>query len=122
MIVVTHTDLPANDFSNLFEVIDTSAESYARDDGNVFPSAVGRSFFRPVLPQSHVDLGWSSYAAMWLSRTPAPNPGHVFARSAVLAEMVAEGAITGAECAGSAIYESTAELNEKTLRLSQTTR
>jgi hypothetical protein len=81
-IVVTHTDLPANDFSNLFEVVDNSAESYAQDDRNVFPSAVGRSFFCALLPPAHVDLGWSSYAAQWLSRTPALNPGHIFSRSA----------------------------------------
>src|SRR5579871_674544 len=81
-IVVTHTDLPANDFSSLFELVETSPESYARDDDNVFPVAVGRSFFRRVLPSAHVDLGWSSYAAMWLSRIPCPNPGHVFARAA----------------------------------------
>src|ERR1700734_3966979 len=59
-IVVVHTDLPANDFSSLFESIDNSTESYAQNDANVFPCAVGRSFFRPLLPRFHVDLGWSS--------------------------------------------------------------
>jgi hypothetical protein len=81
-IIVAHTDLPGNDFSTLFEVVDSSAESYARDDKKVFPSAIGRSFFLPVLPPGHVDLGWSSYAAQWLSQNPAPLPGHIFARAA----------------------------------------
>jgi hypothetical protein len=80
-IIVAHTDLPGNDFSTLFEVVDSSAESYARDDKNVFPSAIGRSFFLPLLPPGHVDLGWSSYAAQWLSRNPATLPGHIFARA-----------------------------------------
>ena len=77
-IVVTHTDLPANDFSTLFEVVDKATTSYASDDANVFPNAVGRSFYRSVLPPSSVDLGWSSYAAQWLSRAPASIPNHFY--------------------------------------------
>jgi SAM dependent carboxyl methyltransferase len=81
-ITAIHIDLPANDFSSLFEVVDGSTDSYLRADNNVFPSAVGRSFFRAVLPPSHVDLGWSSYAAQWLSRVPASIAGQIFAQSA----------------------------------------
>jgi hypothetical protein len=29
-----------------------------------------------VLPDSSVDVGWSSYAAMWISRVPMAIPGH----------------------------------------------
>jgi hypothetical protein len=69
-------DVAENDFSTLFDVVDSTPESYLSDDPSVFPSAVGRSFYRAVLPPDHVDLGWSSYAAVWLSRAPIQLPGH----------------------------------------------
>ena len=75
-VIVVHSDLPANDFSTLFNVIEAEG-GYAGDDDAVFPSAVGRSFYRSVLPESYVDLGWSSYAAQWLSRTPSLVAGHI---------------------------------------------
>jgi len=77
-IVVFHVDQPANDFNTLFEVLDTDPDSYALNEPNVFPCAIGRSFYGNVLPPDHVHLGWSSYAAVWLSRIPMPIPGHFF--------------------------------------------
>jgi hypothetical protein len=77
-IVVAHVDQPANDFATLFDVVDTATGSYASDDGNVFPCVVGRSFYRSVLPPDYVHLGWSSYAAQWLSREPTRIPGHIY--------------------------------------------
>jgi hypothetical protein len=50
-------------------------DRYILDDPNVFPSAIGRSFYESVLPPSSVHLGWSSYAAVWLSRVPTLIPG-----------------------------------------------
>jgi len=76
---VYHTDLPVNDFSSLFQVLYGHSDSYLRDEPNVFPSAVGRSFYQQILPPNQVDLAWSSYAAIWLSRIPCPIPGHFFA-------------------------------------------
>jgi SAM dependent carboxyl methyltransferase len=63
-ICVVHIDVPENDFSTLFEVLDSASDSYLLQEQDVFPSAVGRSFYRPVLPPDHVHLGWSSYAAV----------------------------------------------------------
>jgi hypothetical protein len=77
-IVVCHTDLPGNDYSTLFEFMANDPGSYARDDPMVFPYAIGRSFYQNVFPPAHVDLGWSSYAAVWLSRIPRLIPDHVF--------------------------------------------
>jgi hypothetical protein len=76
-ICVTHTDLPGNDFNSLFRTLRTDPDSYLRDQPNVFSSAVGRSFYESVLPPAQVSLGWSSYAAHWLSRIPAYIPGHL---------------------------------------------
>jgi hypothetical protein len=78
-IFVFHVDLPGNDFNTLFEVLDSHTDRYASNDANVFPCAIGRSFYEQVLPSNYVDLGWSSYAAVWLSRVPALIPGHFIA-------------------------------------------
>lgn len=61
----------------------------------MFPSAIGRSFYENVLPPDHVHLGWSSYAAVWLSRVQMPIPGHFFiprATGAVRTEFDRQGA------------------------------
>ena len=78
-IFVYHTDLPANDFSSLFQVLQSHPDSYLSVDQKVFPSAVGRSFYQQIFPPDHVDLAWSSYAAIWLSRIPCQIPDHFFA-------------------------------------------
>lgn len=44
-IRVTHTDLPDNDFSTLFHTLNEDADSYLRNQPNVFADAIGRSFF-----------------------------------------------------------------------------
>jgi hypothetical protein len=75
-IVVYHVDLPANDFNALFETLQDDPERY--NQPNVFPCAIGRSFYENVLPPGGVHIGWSSYAAMWVSRIPTRIPGHFF--------------------------------------------
>jgi len=75
-LMVVHVDQPANDFNTLFDVLHSNPERYSMGDPNVFPSAIGRSFYENVFPTEQVDLGWSSYAAVWLSRVPASIPGH----------------------------------------------
>jgi hypothetical protein len=76
-IAVVHTDLPGNDFGALFQTLASDPDSYLRDDPRVFPSAIGRSFYEQILPDSSVSLGWSSWAVQWLSRVPALIPDHV---------------------------------------------
>jgi hypothetical protein len=88
-IFVCHTDLPANDFSEMFAVLESDPESYLQGEPQVFPYAIGRSFYRSLFPPGHVDLGWSSYAAVWLSQIPRQIPDHFFipcSRGAVRAE------------------------------------
>ena len=53
-ISVVHTDLPENDFSILFETLNTDPNSYLRRDHAVFSSAVGRSFYEQILPTGSV--------------------------------------------------------------------
>lgn len=78
-ITVFHIDQPSNDFNSLFEVLHTDSASYAASEPNVFSAAIGKSFYEQVLPSNMVHLGWSSYAAMWLSRLPAQIPEHFIA-------------------------------------------
>jgi len=75
-VVVIHVDQHANDFNTLFDVLHSDPERYSMGDPKVFPSAIGRSFYENVFPSEQVDLGWSSYAAHWLSRVPTLIPGH----------------------------------------------
>ena len=75
-IAVFHVDQPSNDFKTLFEVLDADPDRYVLDEPNVFPAAIGRSFYENVLPPGSVDFGWCSYAAVWLSRIPTLIPGH----------------------------------------------
>ncbi len=75
-IFVFHIDQPSNDFNTLFEVLDADSDRYAQDHPNVYPCAIGRSFYQQVLPPHSVHLGWCSYAAVWLSQIPARIPGH----------------------------------------------
>ena len=74
--MVYHVDLPINDFNSLFRVLSSDIQGYGQDEPNVFSAAVGRSFYENVLPADSVDFGWSSFAALWLSRIPALIPEH----------------------------------------------
>ena len=67
-IAVVHVDQHANDFNTLFDVLHNDPERYSINDLSVFPPAIGRSFYENVFPPEQVDLGWCSYAAVWLSR------------------------------------------------------
>ena len=76
-ISVVHVDLPGNDFTALFETLNSDPQSYLKRDAAVFASAVGRSFYEQVLPAETVTLGWSSWAVQWLSRAPGVIPDQV---------------------------------------------
>ena len=65
-IEVVHTDLPSNDFSSLFHGLESDPDSYM-NAGGIFPSAVGRSYFQPVVSPGRVHLGWNSWSLHWLS-------------------------------------------------------
>jgi hypothetical protein len=88
-ICVTHVDVAENDFSMLFGMLDESSDSYLSGDDNIYPNAIGRSFYRAVLPPAHVHLGWSSHAAVWLSLAPTNILGHVWILASTGATRVA---------------------------------
>lgn len=78
-IEVIHTDLPSNDFSSLFEALRDDPNSYMAGLSGIFPSAIGRSYFDPLVPAGRVHLGWNSWTMQWMSRSPADAPDHILA-------------------------------------------
>ncbi len=76
-ILVAHTDLPDNDFTALFRILNEDPDSYVQLDTASFPSAIGRSFYGQILPSKTVNLGWTAWATQWLSRIPCEINGHV---------------------------------------------
>lgn len=78
-IQVIHTDLPSNDFGSLFNAIAEEPDSYLIGSAAIFPSAVGRSYFEPVIAPRTVHLGWNSWTLQWLSSNPVEVADHVVA-------------------------------------------
>ncbi|MGC2400929.1 MAG: hypothetical protein WA510_14145 [Acidobacteriaceae bacterium] len=76
-VTVVHTDVPQNDFTVLFQTLNTDPASYLQNHRSTFAMAVGRSFYEQILPSDSVTLGWSSWAVQWLSRAPSPIPDQV---------------------------------------------
>ncbi|RDH80193.1 SAM-dependent methyltransferase [Mycolicibacterium moriokaense] len=76
-ILVVHTDVPDNNFTVMFETLANDPDTYLEKDAATFASAVGRSFYRQIIPSNSVHLGWSSWAIQWVSRVPAPVVDHV---------------------------------------------
>ena len=96
-ITVIHTDLPGNDFSSLFEAILTDEASYLTAGAQIYPLALGRSYFEQILPENSVDLGWNSWTLHWMSRNPVQDPDFFYGAfsktesvRAAVAELLAE--------------------------------
>jgi hypothetical protein len=80
-VLVTHTDVPQNDFTALFRTLSDDPDTYLKKDHATFASAVGRSFYTQILPSNSVNLAWSSWSILWLGKVPAPIPDHVVVSS-----------------------------------------
>ena len=52
-ISVTHTDLPTNDWTTLFQIVLSSPESYLANQSNVFCFASGTSIYRQISTEPH---------------------------------------------------------------------
>ncbi|MBB3655437.1 hypothetical protein FHX15_000636 [Rhizobium sp. BK650] len=78
-IEIIHTDLPSNDFSSLFEALISDPNSYMAGTSDVFPLAIGKSYFSPLLPPGRVHLGWSTWALQWMSTNAIDAPDHILA-------------------------------------------
>jgi hypothetical protein len=78
-VEVIHTDLPSNDFSTLFIALESEPDSYLAGLTNVFPSAIGRSYFQQILAPNRIHLGWNTWSMQWMNASPATARDHVLA-------------------------------------------
>ena len=76
-VLVTHTDVPENDFTELFRTLSDDPDTYLKKDHASFASAVGRSYYSQIVPSNSVNLAWSAWSIQWLASTPMPIPDHV---------------------------------------------
>jgi hypothetical protein len=75
-----YSDLASNNFNQLFANLD-EARRAGRFPAGVYPSAVGGSFYGPLLPPGTVQLATSFNAIQWLDHLPAvPLPDGVVYR------------------------------------------
>jgi SAM dependent carboxyl methyltransferase len=77
VVQVIHTDLPSNDFAALFGALETDPASYLSGQGNVFPAAIGRSYFQPIIAPKSVHLGWNTWTMHWLDGAPIEAREHI---------------------------------------------
>ena len=76
-IEVVHTDLPQNDFGSLFELL-ASPSGYPAGRQDVYPAAVGRTLYGPLLPERRLHIGWSGITLHWLSTVPVAVPDQIY--------------------------------------------
>lgn len=77
-INVIHTDLPANDFTALFQTVIGDENSYLKSEDRTFVSAVGRSYFEQILTPASVDLAWNTWTLQWMSKNPVEDPDFLY--------------------------------------------
>ena len=77
-ISVVHVDRPGNDFASLFNLLRTDPGSYLAAAEDIFPYAVGASFYDRVFPAEQVCLAWCSIALHWLGALPEGVQGHAW--------------------------------------------
>lgn len=80
-VEITYADQPRNDYNALVKIIYglTQFDSYLEQFPQVFPLFSGTSFYRQILPDNQLDLGFSATAMHWLSRKPCNISDHVHA-------------------------------------------
>jgi hypothetical protein len=81
-ITVTHTDLPTNDWTTLFQTILSSPASYLVDQNDVFCFASGTSVYHQIFPANQIAFGYSAITEHWLSRKPCDIPGEIWSARA----------------------------------------
>ena len=76
---MVYTDLPRNDFSQLFRNIhgQTDLETYIDEIDDLHLYASATSFHRPMFPAGTLNLGFSATASHYISENPGPISNHV---------------------------------------------
>ena len=80
-IEVTYTDLPSNDYSNLFKnmlgLTGDEENNYLETFQDIFVNAIGIGFHRQLLPDNSLDIGFSATAMHYISEKPCEIENHV---------------------------------------------
>ncbi|MDP6603947.1 MAG: hypothetical protein QGG17_07120 [Rhodospirillales bacterium] len=78
-IQMVYTDLPRNDFSQLFHNIhgQTDLATYIDDIDDLFVFASATSFHKPMFPPGSLNLGFSATASHYISEKPCVISNHV---------------------------------------------
>ncbi|MBV8564198.1 MAG: SAM-dependent methyltransferase [Methylobacteriaceae bacterium] len=87
-IEMVYTDLPRNDFAQVFRVIhgQTDIASYLPEIDNLYVFAAGTSFHNAIFPPASLHFGFSATASHYIARTPCNIPNHVHMVGATGAE------------------------------------
>ena len=90
-IEIVHTDLPKNDFSELFRMLhgQTEIESFYGQIPEVYPFASATSFHQAIFPPASLHLAFSAHASHYISKVPCPIAEHVHMVGATEAERAA---------------------------------
>jgi hypothetical protein len=73
-VLVTHTDLPNNNWTAVNSILNESPESYLRLP-NVFSATLGRSFFNQLFLDNSIHLGVAFFTFQYFSAKPVREPG-----------------------------------------------
>lgn len=78
-IEIVYTDLPRNDFSQLFRTIhnQTDVKSYYGEIPEVYPFASATSFHDRIFPEASLNLAFSATASHYISKVPCHISDHV---------------------------------------------
>ncbi len=78
-IRVLYTDQPRNDYNALFQIVygNTDFDTYLDEHQRVYVAASATSFYRQIVPDATLHLGFSATAMHWLSRKPGNISDHV---------------------------------------------
>jgi hypothetical protein len=78
-IEIVYTDLPRNDFSQLFRTIhnQTDVASYYGELNEIYPFASATSFHQKIFPENSLNLAFSATASHYVSKTPCNITDHV---------------------------------------------
>ena len=78
-IEIIYTDLPRNDFSQTFQMAHglTGSATYMTEVPNVHVFASGTSFHQKIVPDTTLDLGFSSTASHYVTAAPCQIADHV---------------------------------------------
>ena len=78
-IQMVYTDLPKNDFSQVFQNVhgQTDVETYIDGLDNIFVFSSATSFHKPIFPAGTLNLGFSATASHYISEKPGVISNHV---------------------------------------------